>query len=347
MRVSAHHAILEGVVFVNGECCKQGRTVLNPGDVVSLKLQDPISDNDLIAWHGSAAVADKLVGEGKNISHRTRDVGKRKGRMMPALEDDLCTKRNKHDNHAPESAPMVTQSMSPFIQYYRSKLASLWKPDIHEVAMSKPLPLTIRAIKPSSSLHAELSRLGFRKVRETDFSLNLYNQKDGAMRTLDIDITQELLSNTWIMAKEELYQSNAEKKYQLGVFLSDARISGEILQQELNSMLPVSILAAALKKTPNLTKQRNLRVLDLCAAPGSKTCQLLNVLDNLLKGTDNKSYMTDFIVVANELASQRASRTQTRCFFQGNATTSHLIVTAGDGRKYANMQCNYFDFILW
>jgi ribosomal 50S subunit-recycling heat shock protein len=87
VKVSAHHAILEGVVFVNGECCKQGRTALNPGDVVSLKLQDPVSSDVLIAWHGSKAVADKLGEEGKNISQRSRDVGKRKGRMMPVLEE--------------------------------------------------------------------------------------------------------------------------------------------------------------------------------------------------------------------------------------------------------------------
>ena len=61
-RVSAHHAILQGVVSINEVCCKSGQTVLKPNDVVSLKLRDTTTQNnyELIAWRGSAAVATKL-----------------------------------------------------------------------------------------------------------------------------------------------------------------------------------------------------------------------------------------------------------------------------------------------
>eukprot|EP00956_Cyclotella_meneghiniana_P010405 scaffold14405_cov89-Cyclotella_meneghiniana.AAC.1 len=93
--------------------------------------------------------------------------------------------------------------------------------------------------------------------------------------------------------------------------------------------------------------QSNTRFLDLCAAPGSKTCQLLNTIHKIWHADDRSNgNSTDFTVIANELLPQRASRTQTRCFFHGNKTLSHLIVTSGDGRLYSNMDDNYFDFIL-
>jgi 16S rRNA C967 or C1407 C5-methylase (RsmB/RsmF family) len=148
------------------------------------------------------------------------------------------------------------------------------------------------------------------------------------------------------MQDEMGYQNDMVKRKELGVFLSDARISGEILQQELNSMLPVSILAAFLKKHNTWLKRSNLRFLDLCAAPGSKTCQLLTTLNNLLETNNNNEPKTDFTVVANELMSHRASRTRSRCCFQGNKTLSHLIVTVGDGRQYGNMGKGYFDFVI-
>lgn len=346
VRVSSHHAILQGAVSVNGECCKQGSTVLNPGDVVSLKLEQSVPDDHLIAWQGSMVVATKLENEGKNISERKRDAGKRKGRMMPVLdEDEHSNKKSKVDGTS-ESTSNDNVLLSPFIQYYREKLGHLWKPELHETAMAKPLPLTLRVLKPSDNLSQELVGFGFRRVTSSDFSLDLYNLHEhiGVVNmTLDKRATQELLSNTWIMADEDLYQKNNVKKQQLGVFLSDARISGEIIQQELNSMLPVSILAAVLK---NSRRPSNFRVLDLCAAPGSKTCQLLNTLDNMINGADSCGDATDFTVVANELVHQRASRTRTRCFFQGNTTLSHLIVTAGDGREYAKLNENSFEFVV-
>ena len=213
--------------------------------MVSLKLRDTTTQNnsELIAWRGSAAVATKLDREGKNISERKRDMGKRKGRMLPVLDDAnndhyCCNKKSKTMDAA--AAAPLTQSLeddmtmlSPFIQYYRETFGSLWKSDV-ESAMTKPLPLTIRVLKPTCSLERELRRFGFRNVTEQDFTLHLSNHQKRTMhKKLDSAATQELLSNTWIMAEEDLYQSNALKKQHLG---------------ELNSMLPVSILTAILTK---------------------------------------------------------------------------------------------------
>lgn len=346
-RVSAHHAILQGVVLINGVCCKSGRTVLKPGDVVSLRLAETTPNNELIAWEGSVTVATKLDREGKNVSERKRDMGKRKGRMFPGLSgnnDHYCNKKSKTvDAAALTQTSDDGTTLSPFTRYYRETLGSLWSPDV-EAAMARPLPLTIRVLKPTCSLEEELRKFGFRNVTDRDFTLHLSDHRQRTIyKKLDSVATQELLGNTWIM---DLHQSDALKKRALGVFLSDARISGELLQQELNSMLPVSIIAAILMKNPMLVNRSNTRFLDLCAAPGSKTCQLLNTIHKICRRDYRSDDSTDFTVIANELVPQRATRTQTRCFFQGNKTLSHLIVTSGDGRLYSNMDDNYFDFIL-
>ena len=71
-----------------------------------------------------------------------------------------------------------TTMLSPFIQYYRETFGSLWKSYV-ESAMTKPLPLTIRVLKPTCSLERELRRFGFRNVTEQDFTLHLSNHQKG------------------------------------------------------------------------------------------------------------------------------------------------------------------------
>ena len=74
-KASAHHAILQGVVKLNGCVCKIGRTSLKYGDLVSLQLEseDMRKQSELMAWKGSEEVAKRIDGE--------YDEGGRQGRM--------------------------------------------------------------------------------------------------------------------------------------------------------------------------------------------------------------------------------------------------------------------------
>lgn len=347
VRVSAHHAILAGVVSVNGKVCKAGSAILESGDVVSLALEPQSllmgdgGDAKLISWRGSEEVAKRLEDEGKHVSQRERDVCKRKGRMMTVMDvEDGC----------PSCTRKVRCAISPFIEYYRKKLGSSWIPEVHETAMLKPLPLTIRALKPSQRLDKELRDLGFHPVTVDDFSLNLCITRDNITHELEEPLNgaavQQLVHNTWIIRDEALVQSK-EKKQQLGVFLSDARISGEILQQELNSMLPVAVIASVLKNQACATKKKaDTLLLDLCAAPGSKTCQLMSFLNEFMASKADEVPCKDYTVVANELTHQRATRMHSRLLQSNSKSLSHLIVTSGDGQEYRSMPKNYFDFVM-
>ncbi len=338
-KVSAHHAILNGLVRVNGIVTMVGSKILEFGDVVSLEIDESslfTATGKLISWKGSEDVAEKLEDQ--------RDYGERKGRMSISIESSPFAADVDHN----------TISKLPFIQYYRTKLGG-WVPSIHEVAIMKPLPVTLRVLKRSKRLEDELHEFGFRPVKESDANFQLRHnvteenggvmQQQQQMKPIDPSIMKEFMSNTWIMDQEQ--SSTAGRKSQLGVFLSEARISGEILQQELNSMMPVSILVSILKKkmakdSSIISSTRPMRFLDLCAAPGSKTCQLITALDSILGGNRD-----DFVIIANELNPSRAMQLRQRCFQQcGSRSLSHLLVTNFDGRDFEKVEEGVFDFII-
>jgi len=325
-KVSAHHAILQGIVHLNGKVCKRGKTVLAYGDVVSLQLEPGSSreEGSLVAWRGSEEVAKKLEGE--------RDRGERQGRMTVLVDAEASIQKD------------TKLSDCEMIKYYRDKLGKAWIPDVHESAIMQPLPLTLRVLKPSSRLAKELEYLGFSPVTEEDFSLRLSSLDGNETKLLSKSANQELLRDTWIAKGNNSLKTDDSSEKNLGIFLSEARVSGEIMQQELTSMLPVSIMTAHLKRQ-SFSQEKDLRFLDLCSAPGSKTCQLVSALDRVMSKNDKAE--VDFTVVANEINPQRANWMRHRLHQQtGSKALSNLIITCADGRAYAKMEQNSFEYIV-
>ena len=220
------------------------------------------------------------------------------------------------------------------IKYYREKLGDDWTSEV-ESAILQPLPLTIRVLKPSTQLSDEMKDLGFSMITDEDFSLQLNNDDNKTKQQLNTCIMQELIRDTWIAKGND---NSDEKK--LGVFLADTRISNEILQQETTSMLPVSILSSHLKRQ---NFNSDVRFLDMCAAPGSKTTQLLSTLDDMSRNGN----INDFTVVANEINSNRSSQMKERLHQQyGGKSLANLILTCADGRDFIKMNDNSFDYII-
>jgi len=315
-KASAHHAILSGVVKVNNVVCKVGRTELKYGDMISLQLESEVDrkEGELISWKGSEQVAKSIEGD-------KLDMEDRQGRMMAGNTNE------QHNNTNLDGCEMI--------KYYREKLGDDWTSEV-ESALLQPLPLTIRVLNPSTQLSNELKDLGFSMITEEDFSLQLNSVVNQTKQLLNTSIMQELIRNTWIAMGND--NSCDEKK--LGVFLAEARISNEILQQETTSMLPVSILSSHLKSQ---NFDSDVRFLDMCAAPGSKTTQLLATLDDMSR--DGR--INDYTLVANEINSNRSSQMKERLHQQyGGKSLSNLIITCADGRDFIKLNDNSFDYII-
>ncbi|CAK9072841.1 unnamed protein product [Durusdinium trenchii] len=109
----------------------------------------------------------------------------------------------------------------------------------------------------------------------------------------------------------------------LGVTLP--HLTGEVYFQELSSMLPAAVLQAVLPA--------DSLVLDLCAAPGSKSTQLAQFLARGTHGT----------LVANELDPFRAGKLRANLLRVG---LTNFVVTTMDGRAYGDLLPNTFDGVL-
>ena len=106
--------------------------------------------------------------------------------------------------------------------------------------------------------------------------------------------------------------------------------AGAIYVQEASSMLPVAALAHAYSLIDDGLK-KPLRVLDMCAAPGSKTTQLADWMNN------------QGLIIANELSSSRLkslSASLTRC------GVSNTVLSHQDARVFGEQTPELFDAIL-
>ncbi|NSW90807.1 MAG: RsmB/NOP family class I SAM-dependent RNA methyltransferase [Firmicutes bacterium] len=98
-------------------------------------------------------------------------------------------------------------------------------------------------------------------------------------------------------------------------------VDGKIYLQSLSSMIPPLIIQP----------QKGWKILDLTAAPGSKTTQLASIMGN------------DGFILANELNPIRAERLKFNIERQG---ANIVEVRVGDGKRLENNWNEYFDAVL-
>eukprot|EP00931_Biecheleriopsis_adriatica_P039515 TRINITY_DN22596_c0_g1_i4.p1 TRINITY_DN22596_c0_g1~~TRINITY_DN22596_c0_g1_i4.p1 ORF type:complete len:418 (+),score=86.44 TRINITY_DN22596_c0_g1_i4:89-1255(+) len=119
---------------------------------------------------------------------------------------------------------------------------------------------------------------------------------------------------------------------------SQAHTSGEIYFQESTSMVPAQVLQAALAATSSQQRNSNdgsVHVLDMCAAPGSKTTQLAS----WLKDEDE----SQGFIVANEPDRKRAAILHESLLRTGSV---NAVVSYADGRGLGKLVSEQFDAVL-
>ncbi len=122
-------------------------------------------------------------------------------------------------------------------------------------------------------------------------------------------------------AIENMFFIDRDDRRELPLGRTDAHICGEIYSQSMSSLLPVEIL----------DPQPGEKILDLCAAPGSKTTAIAEKLEN------------SGVVVANEMSSSRAKKLAANIDRMG---FSNVVIIQNDGTYLSTFFDQEFDKIL-
>jgi 16S rRNA C967 or C1407 C5-methylase (RsmB/RsmF family) len=125
--------------------------------------------------------------------------------------------------------------------------------------------------------------------------------------------------------------------------LIDAQDVGVVNRQEICSMIPPLLLLLGLKEgnqdDNHHPKKNGLTVLDLCAAPGSKSLELLDLLHHhhQKQKQHNSKQQEDnpgILLVCNDTNRQRLSTVSKRCRRQPAHWQTCLILNSSDGRYF-------------
>lgn len=134
-------------------------------------------------------------------------------------------------------------------------------------------------------------------------------------------------NNAWRLGCNKMMIRKVEGLKELKDFLLTNTESGTIVRQEEASMIPPYFLGV----------ERHHKVLDMCAAPGSKTTQLIEALHR--DDHKHKFEVPTGMVVANDVNSQRAYMLMHRIKPQ---LTPNVMITAHDATSFPNpVNINY------
>jgi len=205
----------------------------------------------------SAAAAAAVSGGVKSVVGNSRAAKKRRRKKngTSSSSPDAITENFQGDDTHVATANDV-DTYHPLIQAFNSKSNKYPHLTTFIHTLSRPLPLTLRIRKHESADSSEITRT------LSNFS--------NFVSPVSYDPTKQIYQSTpgSNLCKFNLGHLCPELKS----IVIDASMNGTLARQELGSMLPVLSLQAvgAMKK--------GSKVLDMCASPGSKTAQALEVV---------------------------------------------------------------------
>ncbi|KAK3253482.1 hypothetical protein CYMTET_37269 [Cymbomonas tetramitiformis] len=294
--------------------CQDGKVWVNgkpePGNHV-VSSGDVVTLLNSIPPKGSSTTRhDEAPGTVRTSS--IEGAGESQGRMVysmsPVRDLPACDSSLLHD---------------PFAEYYRQQAICSeadWKRSLH--LFSRPMGLSVRLSQTPTKCASAASTLR-----------GLFGNSISQLRWL---------SSAWhVVSSSEGAASDAAS---INRFLLQAQATGELCQQEKNSMLPPLALAPL---------QPHHNVLDLCCAPGSKTLQLLDMLrdsstreasesagQSAIRQTGNLSPVVGGgMLLANDFELPRCERTRLRaqCF---DADCIPLVITCADARTFPELRAH-------
>ncbi|GAB4848748.1 hypothetical protein Ancab_003475 [Ancistrocladus abbreviatus] len=252
----------------------------------------------------------------KHFKQNRENVWKRsKSDALQPSEDD---NNNKNDTNNPSWQPFATQNAA-FDDYYKEqRIVAPEEWDTFNEFLRKPLPAAFR-INSSGQFCSDI-----RLQLENDFVKSLQAE------LTDEGETEAIRTLPWYpenLAWHSNFSRNQLRKNQtlerFHEFLKQANEIGNITRQEAVSMVPPLFLDV----------HPDHYVLDMCAAPGSKTFQLLEIIyrSNVPRSLPNG------MVVANDVDVQRSNllihQTKRMC-------TANLVVTNHEAQNFPGCHLN-------
>ena len=291
-----------------------GVVVANDDVDGSTRLSNNQSNNNVVSGRAGMSRAAKRRRQKQNKSsgvQRSCEEGKQG-------EASSCSSCIGYDHS--NSTQKQFDASHPLIQAFNSSLRN--SSDNQHLtnfvyALSRPLPLTIRfrqhEVKSSST---------------TKLKQQLATNYSEYIEPVSYDPTNNIYQST---TNSSLCKSNLKKlSPKLKELIVNGSMDGTIARQELGSMLPViSLLGVGAIK-------RGSKVLDLCASPGSKTLQALEIVcgnNNNDNGSNSKKMGR---VIANDIHSGRLDSLREAVLRSGvpKSLTSKVTYTNFDASKF-------------
>ncbi|KAM9308268.1 RNA cytosine C(5)-methyltransferase NSUN2 [Gastrophryne carolinensis] len=265
----------------------------------------------------------------KNRRHRQREV---RSRVQRTPEEEEEWRRLKEQKAWESGYAEIVKENKLFEQYYQElKIVPEGEWDQFMAALREPLPATIRITGYKSHANEILHCLKEKYFKELQ-NIEVDGQKIEAPQPLSW-YPDELAWHTNLSRKIIRKSPELEKFHQ---FLISETESGNISRQEAVSMIPPVLLNV----------KPHHKILDMCAAPGSKTKQLIEMLH-----ADMDIPFPEGFVIANDVDNKRcyllvhqAKRLNSPCVMVVNHDASSIprLLVENNGAK----EVLYFDRIL-
>jgi len=197
---------------------------------------------------------------GKGMSRAAKRRKKKKGQQPQPSTSSIPESELLHVQ-VKGSCPVLSAAdeSHPLFQAYASQSKKKYPHlGIYIRALSRPLPLTFRLRNPDAS-----------STYQEGMSKLLSGEHLDLVAPVKYDPNERIYQAT---AHSRLSKANLTKTSpELKKMLVDGSLNGTLARQELGSMLPVLALSSLKAIVPGC------KVLDLCASPGSKTMQALEI----------------------------------------------------------------------
>jgi len=275
--------------------------------------------------------AGQKRGKGMSRAAKRRAKKRKRGTSISGTSAGIESRDQSPEccqNDTANTGTLPVDSSHPLIQAFsaQSKRYPHLAPYIH--ALSRPLPLTFRLRNDDACAASCVNRGRVAKLLATDYS--------DLVGPVPYDPTQAIYQST---SASNLSKANLSR---LSPSLKGLLVSGSsdstLARQELGSMLPVLSLSAVGALVPGA------KVLDLCASPGSKTMQALEIAA-LAEAASRKRGR----VVANDVHTSRLDSLRDAVVRSGldGAFTSRITYTNFDASVFPSPNSGkLFDAII-